>query len=725
MRVAPTIVLSPEERVALERWAARPARGDPRAVRARIVLAAAAGAQDLAIAARLRVHRRTVARWRAQFLARRLPALDSHVAVAPRTGLLSDRTVRELLRTGQDTAGEVRPSARSVGRRFGVSHSTVRRVWQRFGVDRRPVASVPLRPDPRFPLSPRAPAGLYLRAQDRGSAFLLSLEPMGTPWTTPTSAAALPASIPSLSRTGAPPASPVRREVRARALLRFLASIDRALGPERVAEVLVFAPGLDLDATLRQWSLRRPNLRLRWLPDERRWRELTLNALAVSGRRSARAGRAHGRGETARSIGRYLASYPVGGPPFEWTATGLELDRDAAGPRLRLELSATGHPGFKQPFRALTDRPPDPRYREMARVVLRRCLGLRAGELVTVDSWSSTLEAANALTLEAWRIGARPMLVLRDEPTYWAAVQETPPDHLARLGAHLRAAIARSDALVTFFGPSDRERFHALPYPTRNRLGLYDDAVFATAERHRVRVAQMALGRVSESSARMYAVDVERWRDEVVDATTVDPRELMRRGARLFQRLRSGREVEITHPNGTRLTLGLRGRRPEVVDGIIPRPRRGGTGSVTTLPAGVVNVALDERVADGFFLSNVANTVGVSDTVGDFVGGRWTFAGGRLTRFAYERGQEMFAQSYERAGPERDRPGVLSVGLNDRIATAPLLMDQGVGTITLQIGRNVHVGGSSRAYWWGWLLLRGGDLRVDGRLCVRGGKLVP
>jgi leucyl aminopeptidase (aminopeptidase T) len=600
----------------------------------------------------------------------------------------------------------------------------VRRLWQRFGVDTQTVASVPMRPDPHFPLIPRAPAGLYLRSQDRASAFLLTPDPLGSPSADPTGGPATPSVVP-FPRVDGADTDPARRRVRSRGLLRFLASIDRALGPDRLAEVLVCAPGLDADAAIREWVLRRPNLRLRWLVDERRWRELTENALAVSGRRDAPAVRARGRGETARSIGRYLASYPAGASPFEWTASGVELDRDAAGPRLRSELSATGHPGFKSPFRPLENRPPDPRYREMARVILRRCLAVRSGESVAIESWSSTLEAANALTLEAWRIGARPMLIMRDEPTYWAAVQETRPEHLARVGAHLRAAIARSDALITFFGPSDRERFHALPFPTRRRLDDYHDALFEAAGRSRVRVAQMALGRISESSARMYAVDAEHWRDEVVDATTVDPRELQRRGLRLADRLRSGREVEITHSNGTRLRLGLRGRRPEVVDGIIARPRRGARRSVTTLPAGVVNVAVDERVADGFFRSNVANTVGVSDTVGEFVGGRWTFSGGHLTRFSYERGQEMFGQSYERAGPGRDTPGVLSIGLNDRISTAPLLLDQGTGTITLQIGRNVHVGGSNRADWWGWLLLRGGDLRVDGRLCVRGGRLVP
>lgn len=725
VRVAPTVSLSPEERVALERWAGRPSRGDVRAVRARIVLAAAGGARDEEIAARLRIHRRTVARWRARFVVQRLPAVESASRLAPRAGAVPERTVRELLRTGRDGSGDGRASTRELAARFGVSHTTVRRVWQRFGVDRGSVAQVPLRPDPRFPLVPRAPAGLYLHAEDQASGFLLGPEPGGRSWTGAERDPEVPDPPPSWAPSPGSGAAGAALPIRSRRMIRFLAGIGRALGPERAAEVYLHAPGLEHEATLLRWTRGRPNLRLRWFVDERRWSERTLRALELSGRRSSGAGPRPGRGETAGSIGRFLAAYPPGGAPFEWTASAAELDRGAAAPSLRYELSATGHPGFKSPFRALGDRPPDPRYREMARVVLRRCLRLRAGELVTIESWSGTIEAANAVTLEAWRIGARPLLLLRDEPTYWAAVRETSADHLARAGAHVRAAVERSDALVSFFGPSDRERFHALPFPTRDRLRRYDDALFATAARARVRAVQMALGRVSDASARMYAVDVERWRDEVVESSAVDPRELRRRGTRLVRRLRAGRSVEITHPNGTRLRLGLRGRRPELVDGIVERPTSPARWSIATIPAGVVNVALDERTADGFFRSNVASSVGLSDTVGEFVGGRWTFAAGRLTRFAYERGQELFAQSYERAGAGRDRPGVLSIGLNDRISMVPLLLDQEAGTMTLQIGRNAHVGGSTRADWWGWLLLRGGDLRVDGHLCVRGGELVP
>jgi len=409
-------------------------------------------------------------------------------------------------------------------------------------------------------------------------------------------------------------------------------------------------------------------------------------------------------------------------------ASSDEVAADDAGSRLRYDLSVTGHPGFKKPgaVQSLmrTSAVPDAHARQMARVVLRKCLRVRPGEHVVVESWSETIEYANAFVLETLRLGARPLLLYQDEPTYWAAVAENRPSNLARVGNHLRAAIAKSDALVTFFGPSDRERSHALPWATRFRLGEYPDALYGAAAKAGTRAVQLALGRASPASARMYGVDLTAWKAELVSGTTVDPALLHRRARRISRAFLAGRSVDISHPNGTRLRLGLRHRRPQVSDGLVPAARPKGDWSLVQLPAGVVSVALDERLADGIFRSNVRNSVGVSDTVGEVEGGLWTFSEGRLGRFSYERGHELFSQSYERAGPGKDRVGVLSVGLNDRISMAPLLRDQEAGALTLQIGRNDSAGGTNHANWWGWLILRGGDMKVDGKALVTSGKLV-
>ena len=739
MRVAPPVVLSPEERVRLVRWSRGEPDRDARALRARIVLEAASGRQDTEIGALLGVGRLTAARWRHRFLALRLRSIDQVSGRLPRSGGIAPARVREIVRESSigSHVGPRRVSTRSLARKFGVSHTSVRRIWTEFGVRPAGFEASPVRADPALPLEPRDVVGMYLVPPDFAMAFTLrsgvvgfSAPPPSAPskWGDPFGGG--PSGVASGPDLPAWALSPSTRPSRQRLLdlLRFLTELERAVGRRRPVQVVAVVPGLAGTKELSEWSGRRPNVRIARIPDFDAWSLTVLRNLERCGRLPSPDVRRHGRAETSRSIGLFLRSYSGTSGPFQWVASPSEVEADETGARLRYDLSVTGHPGFKNtpavPPTMRAPTAPDAQLREMARVVLRKSLRVRPGEHVAIESWSETLPYANALVLETLRIGARPLVLYQDEPTYWAAVAENRPSSLARVGEHLRAAIAKSDALVTFFGPSDRERFHALPWSTRFRLGEYSDALYGAAAKAGTRAVQLALGRASPASARMYGVDLATWKDELIGGTSVDPELLRRRARRVADRLLEGTSVEISHPNGTRLALGLRHRRPQVSDGRVPPARPRGDFSLVQLPAGVVSVALDERVAEGTFRSNVPNSVGVFDAVGEVEDGRWTFTGGRLNRFSYARGQEVFGPSYERAGAGKDRVGLLSVGLNDRISMSPLLLDQAAGVLTLQVGRNDTAGGTNHVYWWAWLILKGADLKVDGKTLVKGGKLV-
>src|SRR5690242_20483258 len=97
------LVLSDAERRTLENWAKRRKTAQGLALRARIVLACAEGRSNTAVAARLRVSRNTVRKWRDRFLARRLDGLgDEPRPGVPRT--ISDAQVEEVVvRTLEET----------------------------------------------------------------------------------------------------------------------------------------------------------------------------------------------------------------------------------------------------------------------------------------------------------------------------------------------------------------------------------------------------------------------------------------------------------------------------------------------------------------------------------------------------------------------------------------------------------------------------------------------
>jgi leucyl aminopeptidase (aminopeptidase T) len=364
------------------------------------------------------------------------------------------------------------------------------------------------------------------------------------------------------------------------------------------------------------------------------------------------------------------------------------------------------------------------RAREMARLALTKTLRVKPGESVTIETWDSTVNWASAFVLEARRLGALPVLLYNDEATYWKTLELAGAKILGVSGKQEWALLERTDAYVSFWGPSDTLRESRLPEDTQEALMAYEERWFETANRTGLRLARMFLGRVSSASARAYGIDEDAWRRELVEASLVDPIRLQRVGLKIAERFRKGQVVEIRHPNGTDLRLRLRHREPRVDSGILP-PRPNGRGQRgrghpgiqdVALPAGVVMVAVDEESGDGRFVSNSP-----SDSLdGPLTGGEWVLRNGHLESYNYRSGGGQFDRTYREAGPHLGTPALLSVGLNPKIRDAPLMRDQRLGTITFGLGGNRYWGGQTDGHGFHpYLHLLDGELRVDGKVVVQ------
>jgi transposase len=157
------LVLSGAERRTLENWAKRRKTAQGLALRARIVLACADGGSNIAVAARLRVNRGTVSKWRVRFLAKRLDGLgDEPRPGVPRT--ITDAQVEEVVvrtlgrspkapRIGRNVSwqsgwGSRRPACTASGGRSGLQP------WR--------VEDFKISPDPLLIDKIRDVVGLYL-----------------------------------------------------------------------------------------------------------------------------------------------------------------------------------------------------------------------------------------------------------------------------------------------------------------------------------------------------------------------------------------------------------------------------------------------------------------------------------------------------------------------------------------------------------------------------------
>src|ERR1700745_1575477 len=172
------LVLSGAERRTLENWAKRRKTAQGLALRARIVLACADGGSNIAVAARLRVSRGTVSKWRARFLAKRLDGLgDEPRPGVPRT--ITDAQVEEVVvRTLEEVpAGATHWSKRELATRVGISPSRVHRIWRASGLQPWRTETFKISPDPLLISKIRDVVGLYLAPPANAAVFSVDEKP--------------------------------------------------------------------------------------------------------------------------------------------------------------------------------------------------------------------------------------------------------------------------------------------------------------------------------------------------------------------------------------------------------------------------------------------------------------------------------------------------------------------------------------------------------------------
>ena len=98
MRVAPAVVLTHDQRRTLEQWARGRSLPARQVERARIVLLAADGEQDINIAGQLRITNQKAARWRQRFLEAGIAGLEKDAPRPGRTPSIPAATVQRVIR---------------------------------------------------------------------------------------------------------------------------------------------------------------------------------------------------------------------------------------------------------------------------------------------------------------------------------------------------------------------------------------------------------------------------------------------------------------------------------------------------------------------------------------------------------------------------------------------------------------------------------------------------
>ena len=162
-------VLSEEQRALLERWAGAQKTPQSVALRARIVLAAAAGESNSQIARTLGVSRPTVILWRRRFAEGGAAALTETKPGRGRKPAISAAKIKAIVQATTQTTppGQTHWSCRSMAKAQGVSPATVQRIWDAHGLKPHRVKTFKLSNDPRFTEKLTDVVGLYLNPPEK------------------------------------------------------------------------------------------------------------------------------------------------------------------------------------------------------------------------------------------------------------------------------------------------------------------------------------------------------------------------------------------------------------------------------------------------------------------------------------------------------------------------------------------------------------------------------
>jgi transposase len=337
------ILLTDAERVELERLSRRVRVNRHLAMRAKLVLASAAGASDHAVATTHHVNPKTVGTWRRRFVEHRLDGLFDEPRVgAPRT--VSDEKVEEIVIQTLETTPKARThwSTRKMAEKAGISHSSVGRIWRAHGLKPHIVRGFKLSNDPQFIEKVRDIVGLYMNPPTNAVVFSFDEKPQIQALERAQPVLPMDLGMPECQthnylrhgtldlfaalnvKTGEVIAQ-TKSQHRAKDFVNFLDTVDAAVEDGLDAHVILDNLSAHKAPAVKRWLVRHPHFHLHFTPTYASWLNLVERFFALLEDEALKRGSHTSVSQLRAAILDYVDVHNDEGKPFVWTKTADEI----------------------------------------------------------------------------------------------------------------------------------------------------------------------------------------------------------------------------------------------------------------------------------------------------------------------------------------------------------------------------------------------------------------
>jgi transposase len=344
MRVAPAIVLTEEQERALQQWSRGRSLPARQVERARVILLAAAGKQDLEIAAEIGISNQKAARWRKRFLQMGLAGLEKDAPRPGRTPSIRKATVDRVieLTTLGKPPNATHWSTRTMAATVAISEASVRRIWRAHGLKPHLMETFKVSNDPRFAEKLEAVVGLYLnppehalvlccdeksqiQALDRTQPGLPLKKGRGQTMTHDYKRNGTATLFAALNTLDGSVISICQERHRHQEWLKFLRLLDAATPDHKQLHLIVDNYATHKHPKVKRWLARHRRFHVHFTPTSASWLNMVERFFRDLTEHRLRRGVFHDVEELIMTIDQYVDRHNEQPKPFIWTAKASDI----------------------------------------------------------------------------------------------------------------------------------------------------------------------------------------------------------------------------------------------------------------------------------------------------------------------------------------------------------------------------------------------------------------
>ncbi len=357
----PPLSLSLSDQEQIRRWLT--AHGTPQqvALRSRIVLAAAEGQSESAIAMQLGTNRKTVRLWRTRFAEQGLKSLWEVAPGRGRKPTYGPEKIKAIVDATLQTKppGMTQWSCRGMAKSQGVSKSTVSNIWRSHHLKPHRVKSFKLSRDPKFLEKLTDVVGLYLNPPQQ--AIVLCVDEKSQIQALDRTQPGLPLKkgrcgtmTHDYKRNGTTTLFAALELLQGRVVgqcfarhrnqefLRFLRRLDQEFPGQVPLHLVMDNYGTHKHPNVQAWLKRHPRFMPHFVPTSSSWLNLVERWFAELTTKSVRRGSFASVKDLENAIRKFLAAWNENPNPFVWTATVESIQEKLSRCRQTLEQIQPG-----------------------------------------------------------------------------------------------------------------------------------------------------------------------------------------------------------------------------------------------------------------------------------------------------------------------------------------------------------------------------------------------